>query len=30
MGLEVEVELLEVGEEAWRGDWVRMAYMLFR
>lgn len=24
------VELLEVGEEAWGGDWVRMANTLFR
>lgn len=24
------VELLEVGEEAWGGDWARMAHMLFR
>lgn len=24
------VELLEVGEEAWGGDWARMANMLFR
>lgn len=24
------VELLEVGEEAWGGDWARMANVLFR